>query len=89
MGKIDIDNMCLFMNNEQRQQFISKLSRIEPYYIMQLIDSENKNSLLRLAVIEYINRYGFNYISEGNKQEDILTNQTTEVKRLFRCIKRK
>ena len=62
---------------------------IEPYYIMQLIDSENKNSLLRLAVIEYINRYGFNYISEGNKQEDILTNQTTEVKRLFRCIKRK
>ena len=81
--------MCLFMNNEQRQQFISKLSRIEPYYIMQLIDSENKSSLLRLAVIEYINRYGFNYISEGNKQEDILTNQTTEVKRLFRCIKRK
>jgi hypothetical protein len=77
------------MNNEQRQQFISKLSRIEPYYIMQLIDSENKSSLLRLAVIEYINRYGFNYISEGNKQEDILTNQTTEVKRLFRCIKRK
>jgi len=89
MGKINIDNMCLFMNNEQRQQFISKLSRIEPYYIMQLIDSENKSSLLRLAVIEYINRYGFNYISEGNKQEDILTNQTTEVKRLFRCIKRK
>lgn len=89
MGKINIDNMCLFMNNEQRQQFISKLSMIEPYYIMQLIDSENKNSLLRLAVIEYINRYGFNYISEGNKQEDILTNQTTEVKRLFRCIKRK
>ena len=81
--------MCLFMNNEQRQQFISKLSKIEPYYIMQLIDSENKSSLLRLAVIEYINRYGFNYISEGNKQEDILTNQTTEVKRLFRCIKRK
>ena len=40
-------------------------------------------------IIEYINRYGFNYISEGNKQEDILTNQTTEVKRLFRCIKRK
>ena len=77
------------MNNEQRQQFISKLSKIEPYYIMQLIDSENKSSLLRLAVIEYINRYGFNYISEGNKQEDILTNQTTEVKRLFRCIKRK
>ena len=89
MGKINIDNMCLFMNNEQRQQFISKLSRIEPYYIMQLIDSENKSSLLRLAVIEYINRYGFNYISEGNKQEDILTNQTTELKRLFRCIKRK
>lgn len=89
MGKINIDNMCLFMNTEQRQQFISKLSRIEPYYIMQLIDSENKSSLLRLAVIEYINRYGFNYISEGNKQEDILTNQTTEVKRLFRCIKRK
>ena len=89
MGKINIDNMCLFMNNEQRQQFISKLSMIEPYYIMQLIDSENKSSLLRLAVIEYINRYGFNYISEGNKQEDILTNQTTEVKRLFRCIKRK
>ena len=89
MGKINIDNMCLFMNNEQRQQFISKLSKIEPYYIMQLIDSENKSSLLRLAVIEYINRYGFNYISEGNKQEDILTNQTTEVKRLFRCIKRK
>ena len=89
MGKINIDNICLFMNNEQRQQFISKLSRIEPYYIMQLIDSENKSSLLRLAVIEYINRYGFNYISEGNKQEDILTNQTTEVKRLFRCIKRK
>ena len=77
------------MNNEQRQQFISKLSKIEPYYIMQLIESENKSSLLRLAVIEYINRYGFNYISEGNKQEDILTNQTTEVKRLFRCIKRK
>ena len=89
MGKINIDNMCLFMNNEQRQQFISKLSKIEPYYIMQLIDSENKSSLLRLAVIEYINRYGFNYISEGNKKEDILTNQTTEVKRLFRCIKRK
>ena len=89
MGKINIDNMCLFMNNEQRQQFISKLSKIEPYYIMQLIDSENKSSLLRLAVIEYINRYGFNYISEDNKQEDILTNQTTEVKRLFRCIKRK
>ena len=89
MGKINIDNMCLFMNNEQRQQFISKLSKIEPYYVMQLMDSENKSSLLRLAVIEYINRYGFNYISEGNKQEDILTNQTTEVKRLFRCIKRK
>ena len=62
---------------------------IEPYYVMQLMDSENKNSLLRLAVIEYINRYGFSYISEGNKQEDILTNQSTEVKRLFRCIKRK
>ncbi len=50
---------------------------------------KTKSSLLRLAVIEYINRYGFNYISEGNKQEDILTNQTTEVKRLFRCIKKK
>lgn len=89
MGKINIDNMCLFMNNEQRKNFIGALSTIEPYYVMQLMDSENKNSLLRLAVIEYINRYGFNYMSYNNKQEDILTNQSTEVKRLFRCIKRK
>lgn len=34
----------------------------------------------------YVNRYGIDYTSNNN---DILTNQTIEVKRLFRCIDRK
>ena len=40
-----------------------------------------------------LNRYGFDFkqpiYSEVKENKDILTNQTKEVKRLFRCINRK
>ena len=61
------------------------LSEIEPYYALLAGDKKN----IPDRVINYINRYGFEYTNENTEKKDILTNQTTEVKRLFRCINRK
>ena len=90
MGKIKSEDICFFMDDVRKEEFINKLSSIEPYYAMQSIDESSKSFYLKQAIIEYINRYGFDYINYGhNQSKDILTNQDTEVKRLFRCIRRK
>lgn len=81
MGKITNVNNGIF----------SDLVSIEPYYALNVDNAYNVEEMLKNAVINYINRYSCDYIyfpyEKGN--EDILTNQTTEVKRLFRCINRK
>ena len=56
-----------------------QLGYIEPYYGL---DSDMLSNMME----RYVNRYGIDYMSNN---KDILTNQTIEVKRLFRCIDRK
>ena len=56
-----------------------QLGYIEPYYGL---DSDMLSNMME----RYVNRYGIDYTSNN---KDILTNQTIEVKRLFRCIDRK
>lgn len=88
MGKITLNDIDYCMSDIEREKYMSLLSKIEPFYAMQRKDEDTKKYYMRQAVINYINRYGFNFsIDDTNK--DILTNQSTEVKRLFRCIKRK
>lgn len=65
----------LFLDDMAKEQ----LGYIEPYYG---IDSDMLCNMMK----RYVNRYGIGY---ENNDGDILTNQTTEVKRLFRCINRK
>lgn len=65
----------LFLDDMAKEQ----LGYIEPYYG---IDSDMLCNMMK----SYVNRYGIGY---QNSDSDILTNQTTEVKRLFRCINRK
>ena len=49
---------------------------------MNGLDSDMLSNMME----RYVNRYGIDYMSNN---KDILTNQTIEVKRLFRCIDRK
>ncbi len=65
----------LFLDDVAKEQ----LGYIEPYYGL---DSDMLCNMMN----RYVNRYGIRY---ENNDGDILTNQTTEVKRLFRCINRK
>lgn len=65
----------LFLDDMAKEQ----LGYIEPYYGL---DSDMLCNMMN----RYVNRYGIVY---ENNDGDILTNQTTEVKRLFRCINRK
>ena len=65
----------LFLDDMAKEQ----LGYIEPYYG---IDSDMLCNMMK----SYVGRYGIGY---QNSDSDILTNQTTEVKRLFRCINRK
>lgn len=65
----------LFLDDMAKEQ----LGYIEPYYGL---DSDMLCNMMN----RYVNRYGIRY---ENNDGDILTNQTTEVKRLFRCINRK
>ena len=68
-------NTTLFLDDITKKQ----LGYIEPYYGL---DSDMLSNMME----RYVNRYGIDYTSNNN---DILTNQTIEVKRLFRCIDRK
>ena len=68
-------NTTLFLDDITKKQ----LGYIEPYY--GLVSDMLYNMMER-----YVNRYGIDYTSNN---KDILTNQTIEVKRLFRCIDRK
>ena len=68
-------NTTLFLDDITKKQ----LGYIEPYYCL---DSDMLSNMME----RYVNRYGIDYTSNNN---DILTNQTIEVKRLFRCIDRK
>lgn len=74
MGKFDMtcipDNMKYY------------LSCIEPYYGINLCDSDTLRNCMKF----YVSKYGINY---ENDNVDILTNQSTEVKRLFKCINKK
>lgn len=65
----------LFLDDMAKEQ----LGYIEPYYGL---DSDMLCNMMK----NYVNIYGIRY---ENNDGDILTNQTTEVKRLFRCINRK
>ena len=65
----------LLLDDTMKEQ----LGYIEPYYGL---DSDMLGNKMKC----YVSRYGIDY--DGNNK-DILTNQTTEVKRLFRCINRK
>ena len=96
MGKIDAKEVYPYDSTSLREEHIRKLVKIEPFYAMQSMDDSKRAYNLKYAIIDYINRYGFNYnlpsISSGyysEEKKDILTNQSTEVKRLFRCINRK
>ena len=93
MGRINVREMYPFYESYGIENKIQKLAQIEPYYAMQSNNKYNKEYLLSSSVIDYINRYGFDYkhpiYSEAKENKDILTNQTKEVKRLFRCINRK
>lgn len=87
MCNIDIKEFCSNFNRIFETTIVEKLAQIEPYYAIlnkELSDSD----LLKKSVTDYINRYGFNYPYEDSKT-DILTNQSTEVKRLFKCINKK
>lgn len=68
-------NTTLFLSDITKKQ----LGYIEPYYGL---DSDMLSNMME----RYVNRYGIDYTSNN---KDILTNQTIEVKRLFRCIDRK
>lgn len=68
-------NTTLFLDDITKKQ----LGYIEPYYGL---DSDMLSNMME----RYVNRYGIDYTSNN---KDILTNQTIEVKRLFRCIDRK
>ncbi len=91
MGRIKLEELYpgVYSGN------IKSLASIEPYYALECPDEYwyGKQGMLEMAVIDYINRYGFDfrytYNKNNDKKKDILTNQDTEVKRLFRCIKRK
>ena len=79
------------MNDYERVSYIKKLAQIEPYYAIQN-NACNKRYILCNAVIDYINRYGFSFpypYSYEKNEKDILTNQSTKIKRLFKCINRK
>ena len=93
MGRINVREMYPFYESYGIENKIQKLAQIEPYYAMQSNNKYNKEYLLSSSVIDYINRYGFDFkqpiYSEVKENKDILTNQTKEVKRLFRCINRK
>lgn len=96
MGKIEVKEVYPYDSTSLREEYIRKLAKIEPFYAMQSMDDSKRAYYLKYAIIDYINRYGFNYnlpsISSGyysEEKKDILTNQSTEVKRLFRCINRK
>lgn len=88
MARID-DAFLSFFDKFTTDDIVTKLASIEPYYALGIEDESTRVALLRSSVIDYINRYGFDYFILPAKKEDILTNQTTEVKRLFRCINRK
>ena len=96
MGRIDAKEVYPYASILSREESIRKLAKIEPFYAMQSTDDNKRAYYLKYAIIEYINRYGFNYslpsVIRGHydeEKQDILTNQSTEVKRLFRCINRK
>ena len=96
MGRIDAKEVYPYASILSREEGVRKLAKIEPFYAMQSTDDSKRAYYLKYAIIEYINRYGFNYslpsVSRGHydeEKQDILTNQSTEVKRLFRCINRK
>lgn len=90
MGKIILKDINYCMSNLEKEKYMYLLSKIEPYYVMKRENKIIKKRHMKQAVLDYINRYGFNYLNRGNEpQKDILTNQDTEVKRLFRCINRK
>ena len=76
MGRIDPKVIPL------DSEMIFRLSTIEPYYGLKSKDEE----LLREGMRLYTERYGIDYECDS---KDILTNQTTEVKRLIKCINRK
>lgn len=76
MGRIDPKVIPL------DSEMIFRLSTIEPYYGLKSKDEE----LLREGMRLYTERYGIDYECDN---KDILTNQTTEVKRLIKCINRK
>lgn len=88
MGKIRLADIKYCMSDIEKEKYLSLLAKIEPFYVMQRDDEETKKYYMRQAVVNYINRYGFDFTVNISKK-DILTNQDTEVKRLFRCIKRK
>lgn len=88
MARIDATFLSLF-SKFTTDEILEKLAFIEPYYALLIKDETVRRGLLRRSVVDYINRYGFDYTLLPQSNVDILTNQTTEVKRLFRCINRK
>ncbi|MGM9876558.1 MAG: hypothetical protein ACI310_04950 [Bacilli bacterium] len=91
MCKINVNEAYPFLNDYERVSYIKMLAQIEPYYAIQNNEC-NKRYILCNAVIDYINRYGFNFpypYSYEKNEKDILTNQSTKIKRLFKCINRK
>lgn len=73
MGKID-----MFLDSDM----LLRLSSIEPYYGFKCDDRE----LLRCGMELYTKRYGIEYEYDNR---DILSNQSSDVKRLIKCINRK
>ena len=89
MGTLDYEALFFSSRDDSKKKFIESLSSIEPFYAYK----EKDYALLNRKITDYINRYGFNYpygmgvnYGMGIEKEDILTNQTVEVKRLIKCI---
>ncbi len=76
MGRIDPMVMSL------DRDMLLHLSSIEPYYGLKSKDYD----LLREGMRLYTKRYGIDYVYDNR---DILSNQSSEVKRLIKCINRK
>ena len=78
------------------RDYINELINIEPAYALTLGSSFFRNdqfdraSQVCTAINNYANNYGIpSYVGTEYLNQDILTNQSTEVKRLIRCINSK